>query len=177
MKFGKLILPLTALSVVISGCSTTRQCPAFFQPDYNKWAQQRVGEMLVFVDQNGVTETFEVTKIEPNGPFQTEGRGSRERNVLCDLTVREVLVGAESKTIFIKRFNHGEFSDRELSGEPFWPTIDVVTEAKYFRPSDFSINLKRHDGFYENDFSREINFAELEIGGSLYQDVITAEVS
>ncbi len=162
---------LIAMSVAVSACetSTKRDCPAFFHPDYDLWAQDGVGETVKFTDQNGVTESFVVTEIERSEPFQTEDFGSRESDVSCDLTVREVLVRQDADETVVKLFTHGEFSDRDLADEVFSLSIDFTPETF---SKDFLISLD------EQAFSSGLQsiFAELEIGGSIYQDVITDEI-
>lgn len=162
---------LLALSAAVSACetSTKRDCPAFFHPDYDLWAQDGVGETLKFTDQNGVTESFVVTEIERSEPFRGVGFGSRESNVSCDLTVREVLVRQDADETVVKLFKHGEFSDRDLADEVFSLSVDFTPETI---SKDFLISLD------EQALSSSLQpmFAELEIGGLLYLDVITDEI-
>lgn len=177
-NLSKSVLPAIMLSLIVVGCetSTKRDCPAFFHPDYEKWAQQGVGETLIFVDQNGVTESFVVTEIERSEPFQTEDFGSRESNVSCDLTVREVLMGSDSNETILKLFDHGEFSDRDLADEYFFLDIDFSKGTKGQRQYDFNIDLGDRASPIISEVDEQISYPELEIGGVLYQDVITEEI-
>ena len=178
INVSKSVLLPIIVSLTVVGCetSTKRDCPAFFHPDYEKWAQQGVGETLVFVDQNGVTERFVVTEIERSEPFQTEDFGSQESNVSCDLTVREVLVGSDSNETILKLFDHGEFSESDLADEYFSLYIDFSTGAEEQRLYDFSIDLGARPSLIVSQVDEQINYPELEIGGVLYQDVITEEI-
>ncbi len=177
INVSKSVLLPIMLSLIVVGCetSTKRDCPAFFHPDYEKWAQERVSETLIFVDQNGVTETFDVTEIERSVPFQTENFGSRVSDIPCVLTVREVLVRQDLKETILKLFNHAEFSERDLSNERFSLKIDFSTGAEEQRLYDFLINLKSRESMVVDEISEESFHPELEIGGVLYQDVITEE--
>jgi len=178
IKVCKSVLLPIVLSLIVVGCetSTKRDCPAFFHPDYENWAQESVGETLIFVDQYGVTETFNVTEIKRSEPFQTEDFGSDESNVSCDLTVREVLVRRGSNETILKLFEHGEYSDRELANENFFLSIDFSTGVEELRLFDFSIDLRQRDIPGVNEIDEQINYPELQIGELLYQDVITEEI-
>ncbi len=160
------------LVLIIAGCetSTKRDCPAFFHPDYETWGQHSVGETLVFDDRAGMTERFDVTKIERSVPFQTEDFGSRESNVVCNLTVREVLVRQDSEETILKFFKHSEFSDRDLDNELFSLSIYIGPLATDQGARDFLILLD--DNSSESD---SITFYdELELGGVLYTNVYIA---
>ncbi len=171
MKFrNRVAVSLIVLSAAVTSCetSTKRDCPAFFHPHYDLWAQEGVGGTLKFTDQNGITESFVVTEIERSEPFQTEDFGSRESNVVCDLTVREVLVRQDADETVVMLFEHGEFSDRDLADELFSLTVDFTPET---RSKDFLFILNEQ----QRNSGSQSSFAELEIGDVLYQDVITEE--
>ncbi len=172
----KSVLTLISMALIIAGCetSTKRDCPAFFHPDYAMWGQQGVGETLVFTDQNGLSESFNVTEIERNAPFQTENFGSQESDVPCDLTVREVLVRQDLKETILKEFDHGEFSDRDISDEAFHLSIHIGEEESKF--SDFILNLNRRDSVFGEARWVQSFYSEHEIGSILFQDVITEEI-
>ncbi len=178
IKVRKSVLLPIVLSLIVVGCETTtkRDCPAFFHPEYEKWAQESVGETLIFVDQNGVTETFDVTEMEHSEPFQTEGFGSSESNVPCDLTVREVLVRQDSEESILKLFDHGEVGDSDLADEYFSLYIDFSTGVEEQRLYDFSIDLGERSSLVANEVDEQINYPDLQIGEVLYQDVITEEI-
>ncbi len=169
------LLPIVLLVV---GCetSTKRECPAFFHPDYQEWAQQGVGETLIFTDQNGLTETFTVTEITFNEPFSTRGFGSSESNISCDLTASEVLVGTDSSEIIIKQFEHSELSDTDLADEFFILRVDFSQGTEGLRQFDFGIDLGERSSLIASTVDEQLRFSELEIGDVLYQDVITEEI-
>lgn len=166
------------LCLYLVGCetSTKRDCPAFFHPNYEKWAQQGVGETVNFVDQNGVTESFTVTAIERSVPFQTENFGNRESDIPCNLSVRELLVAQNDQETILKLFDHNEFSDRDLAGENFFLNIDFSTSAEEQRLYDFGIDLRQEGNSVVTEIDEQIYYPELEIGGVLYQEVITEEI-
>jgi len=178
IKVCKSVLLPIALSLIVVGCetSTKRDCPAFFHPDYENWAQESVGETLIFVDQNGVTETFDVFEIERSEPSETENFGSRVSDIPCALTVREVLVGVDLNETILKLFEHDEFSDRELANENFFLKIDFSTGAEEQRRYDFLINLKSRESLVVDEISKGSFYPELQIGEVLYQGVITEEI-
>ena len=131
---------------------------------------------MTFFDQNGETETFEVTEIERSEPFQTENFGSDESDIVCDLTVREMLVRDNSNESILKLFDHGEFSDRDLPNENFSLKIDVSTGVDELRRFDFTIDLREPSSTITTEISEQISYPELEIGGVLYKDFITDEI-
>lgn len=178
INVNKLALLPIAVSLLISSCetSTKRDCPAFFHPDYDKWAQRSIGEALVFTDQNGVTEIFTVTSIERNDIFQTEDFGSQESDIVCDLAVDEMLVREDLNETILKFFDHGERSDRDLADENFTLNIDFSTGAREQRLYDFSIDLGVRPSVVVSEINEQTRHEELQIGDVLYQDVITDEI-
>lgn len=178
INLNKSVLLPTLLSLFVAGCgtSTKRDCPAFFHPSYELWAQSGVGQNLVFADQNGVTESFTVIEIERSEPFATENFGSDESDIACNLTVRELLVAADSNETVLKLFDHGEFSDRDLPNENFSLNFNFSTGEEEQRRFDFSIDLRIRETMVVNESSKETFHPELNVGGILYQDVITEEI-
>ena len=178
INVSKSVLVLITVSMMISGCetSTKRDCPAFFHPDYDKWAQQSIGEMLVFTDQNGVSQAFDVASIERSAAFQTEDFGSEESDIVCDLSVDEMLFRRDTNETILKFFDHGERSDRDLAAENFTLNIDFSTGAREQRLYDFSIDLGVRPSLVISEINKQTKHEELQIGDVLYQDVITDEI-
>ncbi|MFK7856244.1 MAG: hypothetical protein AB8B79_19160, partial [Granulosicoccus sp.] len=109
-------------------------------------------------------------------PFQTENFGSRESDIPCNLSVRELLVAQNDQETILKLFDHNEFSDRDLAGENFFLNIDFSTGAEEQRLYDFGIDLRQEGNSVVTEIDEQIYYPELEIGGVLYQEVITEEI-
>jgi len=165
-------------AAVLVACESTveRECPAFFHPDYDRWAQRSVGEQLVFADRDGVTLSYQVTEIERNEPFLDEDFGTSRRDVSCTLTTRETLVGDGASPRITKEFLHGELSDKELEEELFLLRFELESADGTRLPQRFGVYLAERSASVTSDNYEQSFSPTLELGGVSYTDVITETV-